>query len=128
MAEAHDEYCLKEKDYRMALEDSRRAEKRMEDQRRNLEIQFENLSAEDGELRLKLSGSEGRVNALEAQLARLEGVKRDIEFKLNSIVSSLRRTIGFRQEMPRSRSPIRSRSPSPKRSRPTSPSKGTTTV
>ena len=124
MAEQQEESRLKEKDYHMALEDSRRGERRMEDQKRNLEIQLENLNAESAELRLKLSGSDGRVNALEAQLARLEGVKRDIEFKLNSIVSSLRRTIGFRQEMPRARSPIRSRSPSPKRSRPTSPSKG----
>ena len=124
MAEFQDESRLKEKDYHMALEDSRRSERRMEDQKRNLEIQLENVNAESGELRLKLSGSDGRVNALEAQLARLEGAKRDIEFKLNSIVSSLRRTIGFRQDMPRSRSPIRSRSPSPKRSRPTSPSKG----
>lgn len=124
MAEAQDEARLKEKDYHMALEDSRRSERRTEDQKRNLEIQLENINAEADELKLKLSGSEGRVNALEAQLARLEGIKRDIEFKLNSIVSSLRRTIGFRQEMPRSRSPIRSRSPSPKRSRPTSPSKG----
>ena len=72
------------------------------------------------------SGAEGRVDALEAQLARTEGSKRDVEFKLSSIHSSLRRTIGFRQDMPRARSPIRSRSPSPsgRRSRPMSPTKG----
>lgn len=115
---------MKEKDYQMALEDSRRIERKMEDQRRNLEIQLENTNAENEELKLRLSGAEGRVNALEATLARLEGAKRDIEFKLSSIVSSLRRTIGFRQEMPRARSPVRSRSTSPRRSRPNSPAKG----
>ena len=75
-------------------------------------------------MKLKLSGAEGRVNALEAQLARVEGAKRDIEFKLSSIHSSLRRTIGFRQDAPRSRSPFRNRSISPRRSRPNSPTKG----
>ena len=124
MAELVDESRMKEKDYQMALEDSRRAERKLEDSRRNLEINLENSNAEGAELKLRLSGAEGRVNALEAQLARLEGTKQDIEFKLSSIVSSLRRTIGFRQEMPRARSPIRSRTPSPRRSRPTSPAKG----
>ena len=124
MGEVIEESRMKEKDYQMALEDSRRIERKMEDQRRNLEIQLENTGAENEELKLRLSGAEGRVNALEATLARLEGAKRDIEFKLSSIVSSLRRTIGFRQEMPRARSPVRSRSNSPRRSRPNSPAKG----
>lgn len=127
MAEFVDESRLKEKDYQLALEESRRAEKKLEDQRHNLEIALENTSADAAELKLRLSGSEGRVNALEAQLARLEGAKQDIEFKLSSIVSSLRRTIGFRQEMPRARSPVRSRTPSPRRSRPNSPAKGNIT-
>lgn len=125
MGELMDESRMKEKDYQMALEDSRRIERKLDDQKRNLEIQLENTSAENEELKLRLSGAEGRVNALEATLARLEGSKRDIEFKLSSIVSSLRRTIGFRQEMPRARSPVRSRTPSPRRSRPNSPAKGT---
>ena len=124
MAEFADDSRLKEKDYQMALEDSRRAEKKLDDNKRNLEVQLENTCAEADELKLRLSGSDGRVNALEAQLARVEGAKRDIEFKLSSIVSSLRRCIGFRQEMPRARSPTRSRTPSPRRSRPNSPSKG----
>jgi hypothetical protein len=90
MGELMDESRMKEKDYQMALEDSRRIERKLDDQKRNLEIQLENTSAENEELKLRLSGAEGRVNALEATLARLEGSKRDIEFKLSSIVSSLR--------------------------------------
>lgn len=77
------------------------------------------------DLKLALNGSEGRVEALEAQLARTEGMKRDLEYKLASIHSSLRRSIGFRQEdfvdgrnvRPRSKSPVR---------RPQSPAKGKT--
>ncbi len=124
MAEFEDEAHLREKDMNLALEDSRRNERKLEDQRRNLDIQMENSNADIAELKLKLSGSEGRVNALEAQLARVEGAKRDVEFKLSSIHSSLRRTIGFRQDMPRAVSPLRTRSPSPRRSRPNSPTKG----
>lgn len=124
MGELIDESRLKERDYQLSFEDSRRGERKLIDQCKNYEISLDTTNNEISDLRLKLSGAEGRVNALEATLARLEGAKRDVEFKLSSIVSSLRRTIGFRQDMPRSRSPIRSRSPSPKRSRPTSPSKG----
>ena len=125
MAELIDESRLKEKDFQLSIDDGRRCERKLADNCRNLELQLDSTNSESAELRLKLSGAEGRVNALEAALARLEGAKHDVEFKLSSIVSSLRRTIGFRQDMPRARSPLRSRSPSPKRSRPTSPAKGT---
>jgi rootletin len=57
-------------------------------------------------------------------LCSVEGAKRDAEYKLGSIVSSLRRTIGYG---PRSNSGtrLRSRSPSPNvRRRPISPTKG----
>lgn len=51
----------------------------------------------------------------------VEGAKRDAEFKLGSIVSSLRRTIGYGPPGGRARS----RSPSPNvRRRPISPTKG----
>ena len=126
LAELDDEMHIKEKEYSHALEDSRRSERKLDDLRHNLEIALDNANTDIGDLKLKLSGAEGRVNALEAQLARTEGAKRDVEFKLSSIHSSLRRTIGFRQEMPRSMSPLRARSPSPRRSRPSSPAKGTT--
>ncbi len=63
------------------------------------------------------------MNALEAQLARVEGAKRDIEFKLSSIHSSLRRTMGFRAEGASPGGRHRSVSPQ-RRSRPASPTKG----
>ncbi len=124
MAELEDDIRLKEKDYQMALADANRTEKKLDDQRRNLEMSLESTSSELADVKLRLSGAEGRVTALETEVARVEGAKRDVEFKLGSIVSSLRRSIGFTQGMPRSRSPLRARSPSPRRSRPNSPTKG----
>ncbi len=54
----------------------------------------------------------------------VEGAKRDAEYKLGSIVSSLRRTIGYGSRSS-SGARIRSRSPSPNiRRRPISPTKG----
>lgn len=72
---------------------------------------------------MALNGSEGRVEALESQLARLEGMKRDLEYKLASIHSSLRRSLGFRQENYVDGRSLRPRSTSPRR-RPQSPAKG----
>lgn len=53
----------------------------------------------------------------------MEGAKRDAEYKLGSIVSSLRRTIGYGSRS-RSGQGVRSRSPSPSHRRPISPTKG----
>ena len=50
----------------MAHEDSRRIERKMEDHRRDLETQLENTNVDNRELKLRLSGALGRVNALEA--------------------------------------------------------------
>ena len=77
------------------------------------------------ELKLTLNGAEGRIEALESQLARTEGVKRDLEYKLASIHSSLRRSIGFKQEDFVDGRNVRPRSSSPRR-RPQSPAKGET--
>ena len=38
MAELEDELRMKEKDFHLALEDGRRAEKKLDDQRRNLQV------------------------------------------------------------------------------------------
>ena len=55
----------------------------------------------------------------------MEGAKRDAEYKLGSIVSSLRRTIGYGPRGSSGSRLLRSRSPSPNvRRRPISPTKG----
>ena len=55
MAELIDESRMKEKDYQLALEDSRRAERKLEDNRRNLEMVLENANAENGDLRVSIN-------------------------------------------------------------------------
>lgn len=45
-------------------------------------------------LKAKLGGAEGRIRALDTQLAQLEASKRDVEQKLSSIISTLRRIAG----------------------------------
>lgn len=119
-----DELQVKEKGYLMALDESRHNEKKLDEHCRQREALLENANAELHDLRLKLSAADGRVSAFEAQLVRVEGAKQDIEFKLGSIVSSLRRSIGFSQGAVRSASPFRTRSPSPLRTRPSAPTKG----
>lgn len=101
----------------MALDESRRSEKRLDDHRQRLESSLDGAGAELSDARLRLSAAEGRVVALETQLARVEAARGDVESKLMSIVSGLRRSIGFT-------GPLRARSPSPTRSRPTGPTKG----
>ena len=47
-------------------------------------------------MKLKLSGADGRISGLEAQLTRTENQKHEVEFKLTSLHSALRRTLGIR--------------------------------
>ena len=47
-------------------------------------------------MKLKLSGAEGRISGLESQLTRIENMKHEVEFKLTSLHSALRRTLGIR--------------------------------
>lgn len=45
-------------------------------------------------IQAKLCGADGRLRALDAQLAQVEAHKRDVEQKLNSVISTLRRIAG----------------------------------
>jgi hypothetical protein len=124
-AELEEELRVKEKGYQLALDESRRSEKRLDDQRQRLEASLDNAGAELSETRLRLSAADGRITALEAQLARVEAGRGEIEGKLTSIVSDLRRYIGFSGGVRSySISQLRARSPSPVRNRPAVPTKG----
>ena len=46
----------------------------------------------------QLSGNDGRISALESQLGRVEAAKNDSEFKLSSLYSILRRSLGLRAQ------------------------------
>lgn len=46
----------------------------------------------------RLGGSEGRVRALDAQLSQLETAKKEVEQKLSSVGSTLRRIAGIQMD------------------------------
>ncbi|CAG9769436.1 unnamed protein product [Ceutorhynchus assimilis] len=90
-----EQWHAREQDLLIHLEDSRAKEKRLEDQKHNLEVCLVDATQQIQELKAKLGGAEGRVRALESHLAQLESSKRDIEQKLFSVVSTLRRIAGI---------------------------------
>lgn len=49
-------------------------------------------------IQARLGGSEGRVHALEAQLIQVETAKREVEGKLSSVGSTLRRIAGIQMD------------------------------
>ena len=73
-AELEEELRLKEKDFQMALEEARGAERKIVEKLRMTEVTLENCNSELGDMKLKLSAAEGRINGLEAQLAQVEGM------------------------------------------------------
>lgn len=87
------------------LEEVRVREKKLEDQRHNLEICLNNAQQEIKDLHVRLTGQDGRTGELFATMARLEGAKQDLETKIASVASLLRQV----------------RSTSNSRSRPSSP-------
>ncbi|KAK9879237.1 hypothetical protein WA026_004086 [Henosepilachna vigintioctopunctata] len=89
-----EQWHAREQDLLIHLEDSRAREKRLEDQKHNLEVCLVDATQQIQELKAKLGGSEGKVRALEAQLGQLESNKRDVEQKLSSVVLTLRRIAG----------------------------------
>lgn len=94
-AQLEEQWHAREQDLLVHLEDSRAREKRLEDQKHNLEICLVDATQQIQELKAKLGGAEGRIRALDTQLAQLEIVKREVEQKLSSVVSTLRRIAGI---------------------------------
>lgn len=68
-----EELRLKEKDYAMSVDEARSAERRISERLRTTENALDETKADLGDLKLKLSAAEGRVNGLESQLAQVEG-------------------------------------------------------
>ena len=96
LAELGEELRGKEKEYQTNIEVLRRAEQKATDKVHNLENLLENTNQDLSDQKLKYSGAEGRIVGLEAQLARMEGAKNDVEMKLANLHSTLRRTLGIR--------------------------------
>lgn len=77
------------------MEEGRGREKRLEDQKHNLEVCLADATQQIQELKARLGGAEGRVRALDDQLTHTEGVKKDAENRLSSIGHTLRRIAGI---------------------------------
>ena len=87
---------IKEKEFQTNIEAIRKAEQKATEKVHNLENILENTNQDLSEQKLKYSGAEGRIAGLEAQLARTEAAKNDVEVKLANLHSTLRRTLGIR--------------------------------
>ncbi|XP_070507489.1 rootletin-like isoform X2 [Chironomus tepperi] len=76
------------------IEEGRGREKRLEDQKHNLEVCLADATQQIQELKARLGGAEGKVRALDEQLMHSEACKKDTEIKLSSIGHTLRRIAG----------------------------------
>ncbi|XP_046805055.1 rootletin isoform X2 [Lucilia cuprina] len=77
------------------IEEARGREKRLEDQKHNLEVCLADATQQIQELKARLGGAEGRIRALDEQLACVELHKRETEHKLSSVIHTLRRIAGI---------------------------------
>ncbi|XP_015432669.1 PREDICTED: LOW QUALITY PROTEIN: rootletin [Dufourea novaeangliae] len=96
--EEDERWRTREQELLVRLEDCRCRERKLEDQKHNLEVCLADASQQIQELKARLGGSEGRVRALDAQLSQLEMAKKDVEQKLNSVGSTLRRIAGIQMD------------------------------
>ncbi|GAB0088294.1 rootletin [Sergentomyia squamirostris] len=85
----------REQELLQRLDEGRCREKRLEDQKHNLEVCLADATQQIQELKARLGGCEGRVRALDEQLIQTESAKREVENKLSSIAHTLRRIAGI---------------------------------
>ncbi|XP_076662657.1 ciliary rootlet coiled-coil, rootletin isoform X2 [Andrena cerasifolii] len=96
--EEDERWRTREQELLVRLEDCRCRERKLEDQKHNLEVCLADASQQIQELKARLGGSEGRVRALDAQLSQLEMAKKEAEQKLSSVGSTLRRIAGIQMD------------------------------
>ena len=89
------ELISKEDQRQRELAESRQMESEMERHCRQLETTIDAANADTADLRAKVSSAEGSVVALESRLAQVDEERQELEFKLSSVVSSIRRTVGI---------------------------------
>ncbi|XP_060648452.1 rootletin isoform X2 [Drosophila nasuta] len=88
-------FHAREQELATRMEEARGREKRLEDQKHNLEVCLADATQQIQELKARLGGAEGRIRALDEQLACVELHKRDVDHKLSSVVHTLRRIAGI---------------------------------
>jgi len=94
LAEMEDDHMMKERNFLSTLEQAEQTECQLSEDRRRLVQSLDEAGTELIEMRLRLSAAEGHVTALESQLSQVDGRRLDMETKLASVVSSLRRFVG----------------------------------
>lgn len=94
MEEEADGFRSREQELLARIEDGRCRERKLEDQKHNLEVCLADASQQLQDLKAKLGGSEGRVRALDVQLLQMETQKKELEQKLSSVMLILRRIAG----------------------------------
>lgn len=80
------------------LEDGLGHERKLEDQKHNLEVCLSDQTVQIQELKGKLGVAEGRLRSADTQLGDLERTKRDVENRLNTIWSTLKRVTGMQAD------------------------------
>ncbi|XP_026814438.1 rootletin isoform X2 [Rhopalosiphum maidis] len=80
------------------LDDGLGHERKLEDQKHNLEVCLSDQTVQIQELKCKLSASESRLRSADTQLGDLERTKRDVENRLNTIWSTLKRVTGMQAD------------------------------
>lgn len=77
------------------VEEGRGREKCLEDQKHNLEVCLADATQQMQELKARTSSADNRVHALDEQLAQMEACKKELEYKLSSILHTLKRIAGI---------------------------------
>ena len=96
--EAEDTFASREKDYQAQLEEFKHFEQKAKNKIGEMENLLEQTTFDRENYKAQLSGNDGRISALESQIARIEAAKNDSEFKLSSLYSILRRSLGLRSQ------------------------------
>ena len=82
-------------DKQMALEEQERLREQAAEQQRSVESDLDTVNSQLADMRVELEAAHGRVEALETQLSQTEESRHEVEVKLSSIISTLRRTVGI---------------------------------
>lgn len=94
--ELEDKFASKEKDYQFQIKGLKEFEEKAKAKIGEMKELLERTTFDKENYKAQLSGSDGRISALEQQLARVEATKNDSEHKLVSLYSILRRGLGIR--------------------------------
>jgi hypothetical protein len=71
------------------MDEMRGRERKLEDQRHNLELSLSAAQQEMKSLKINLNGSDGRINEMHSTMLRLETAKKEVESKLLTVCGLL---------------------------------------